>query len=102
MSDVMKHGGIKLYYLNPFLFKGEISCNNDSDISCNEICSINSWFYVSYHKDKRIECYDINRILVDSKDLEEGYEEEEENYSFGYFKNAFIFGLGEATKLKIM
>jgi hypothetical protein len=39
--------------------------------------------------------------LVDSKDLEEGYEEEE-NYSFGYFKNAFIFGLGEATKLKIM
>jgi len=38
MSNVMIHGGIKLYYLNPFLFKGEISCNKYSDFSHNEIC----------------------------------------------------------------
>ncbi len=55
--------GISLYYFNPFSFKGRISNN-----SC-EIYSINSWFYKSNKYDQRLECYDISRYLVDSKDL---------------------------------
>ena len=67
-----------------------------------KIYSINSWFYVSNKYDKRIECYDINGYLVDTKDLVNIYEENNQLYSFGYFNKRFIIGPSETKKLKIL
>ena len=82
--------------LNSFSFKNRMCYNN-----C-KIYSINSWFYVCNQFDKRIECYDINGKLVDTKDLANIYEEKNQNYSFGYFNKRFIIGPSETKKFKIL
>jgi hypothetical protein len=85
-----------LYFLNPFSFKARI---------CFHICeiySIDSWFYINNNFAKRIECYNVNGILVDSKDLDNVYEVEEQSYSFGYFNSAFKIGPSKTKKIKII
>ena len=91
----IRSDSISLYYLNPFSFKVQLSNNH------YEIYSINSWFYVNNKYNKRIECYDINGNMVNSKKLEHVREEMIPlHYSFGFFNNAIL--IGQYKKLKII
>ena len=71
--------------MNPFSLKAKIGANFGA------IYLINSWFNVNNKFDKRIECYDINGHMVDSKNLENVYYDKNEQayFSFGYFNSKF-------------